>query len=111
MLRPKNRDCFIPTTHQSADKSIISLFGVECKAWRSRTRECMRPDSDPLITGSGKCPVTSPGHAKTKGDFTMNNSTNEIKTAKIPILNIRMMSDEEWNKLAYKNFLERRCYV
>ena len=26
----------------------------------------------------------------------------------IPILNIRIMSDDEWNKLAYRNYLERR---
>ena len=25
----------------------------------------------------------------------------------IPILNIRMMTDDEWNRLAYKNWLER----
>lgn len=29
------------------------------------------------------------------------------ETVKIPILNIRMMTDEEWNRLAYKNWLER----
>ena len=33
---------------------------------------------------------------------------NEKKDTRIPILNIRMMSDEEWNKLAYKNWLERK---
>lgn len=26
----------------------------------------------------------------------------------IPILNIRIMSDDEWNKLAYRNYLERQ---
>lgn len=26
----------------------------------------------------------------------------------IPILNIRIMSDDEWNKLAYRNYLEER---
>lgn len=39
----------------------------------------------------------------------MQTKTNEIKTAKLPILNIRMMSDEEWNRLAYRKELERRC--
>lgn len=28
-------------------------------------------------------------------------------TVKIPILNIRLMTDEEWNRLAYKNMLKR----
>lgn len=30
------------------------------------------------------------------------------KPALVPVMNIRMMSDEEWNKLAYKNWLERK---
>lgn len=25
----------------------------------------------------------------------------------IPVLNIKMMTDEEWNRLAYRNHLER----
>ena len=29
------------------------------------------------------------------------------KPVYIPVLNIRMMTDEEWNRLAYKNALER----
>lgn len=29
-------------------------------------------------------------------------------TQNIPVLKIRMMSDEEWNKLAYRNRQERR---
>lgn len=28
--------------------------------------------------------------------------------ANIPILNIRVMTDEEWNRIAYKNFLARK---
>lgn len=38
--------------------------------------------------------------------------TNEYKTedtTRIPIYNIRMMTDEEWNRLAYRNFLERQA--
>lgn len=31
------------------------------------------------------------------------------KTVNVPILNIRMMSDEEWNRLAYKNAMERKA--
>lgn len=27
---------------------------------------------------------------------------------KVPLLNIKMMTDEEWNRLAYKNYLERK---
>lgn len=29
------------------------------------------------------------------------------ETVKIPILNLRMISDEEWNRLAYLNRLQR----
>lgn len=35
-------------------------------------------------------------------------STANITLSQIPILNIRMMTDEEWNKLAYQNFIERQ---
>lgn len=31
------------------------------------------------------------------------------ETRSIPVYNIRMMSDEEWNRLAYKNYLERQA--
>lgn len=30
------------------------------------------------------------------------------KIKKIPVLKIRMMSDDEWNRLAYRNRIERR---
>ena len=30
-----------------------------------------------------------------------------LKTKCIPIVNIRMMTDEEWNRIAYRNYLER----
>lgn len=30
------------------------------------------------------------------------------ETKNIPVLKIRMMTDEEWNKLAYRNRQERR---
>lgn len=33
------------------------------------------------------------------------------ETRSIPVYNIRMMTDEEWNRLAYKNYLERRAKV
>ncbi len=29
------------------------------------------------------------------------------KTKKVPVYNVRMMTDDEWNRLAYKNFLKR----
>ena len=36
---------------------------------------------------------------------------NEIKSdniiVKVPVLKIKLMTDEEWNKLAYRNMLER----
>lgn len=28
-------------------------------------------------------------------------------TVQIPILNIKMMSDEEWNRLAHQNWIDR----
>ena len=31
------------------------------------------------------------------------------KMKKIPVYKIRMMSDEEWNRLAYRNALERQA--
>lgn len=31
------------------------------------------------------------------------------KTINVPILNIRMMTDDEWNRLAYRNMLERQA--
>lgn len=33
------------------------------------------------------------------------------KTTSVPVLNIRMMTDEEWNRLAYRNILERWAKV
>lgn len=27
----------------------------------------------------------------------------------VPVLDIKMMTDEEWNRLAYRNMLERRA--
>ena len=27
---------------------------------------------------------------------------------RVPLLNIKMMTDEEWNRLEYKNYLERK---
>ena len=49
-----------------------------------------------------------------KGDMTMEkqpitkdeNKKDNI-TVKVPILNIRLMTDEEWSRLAYKNMLKR----
>lgn len=35
-------------------------------------------------------------------------STANITLSQIPILNIRMMTDEEWNRIAYRNLLERQ---
>ena len=29
-------------------------------------------------------------------------------TKKVPVYNIRMMTDEEWNRLAYKNYLQNK---
>lgn len=35
------------------------------------------------------------------------NETKKNNAVKIPILSIRIMTDEEWNRLAYKNHIER----
>ncbi len=34
---------------------------------------------------------------------------SEQETKRIPIINIHVMADEEWNRIAYRNYLERRC--
>lgn len=33
-----------------------------------------------------------------------------VPVVKVPLINIRVMSDDEWNRLAYRNYLERKCY-
>lgn len=42
----------------------------------------------------------------------MNKETKNVKlsgkTVNVPILNIRQLTDEEWNQLARRNALERR---
>lgn len=38
---------------------------------------------------------------------TVKNETKKNSAVKIPILSIRIMTDEEWNRLAYKNMLKR----
>ena len=37
------------------------------------------------------------------------NTTLPKVTKDIPVLNIRMMTDDEWNRLAYRNRLEREA--
>ena len=39
----------------------------------------------------------------------MHTAKDKVKenTKDTPVLNIKMMSDEEWNRLAYLNYLER----
>lgn len=36
-----------------------------------------------------------------------NQKNNKDEIVKIPIINIKIMTDEEWNKLAYENYLKR----
>lgn len=36
---------------------------------------------------------------------------NNFKIAKIPRINIPVMSDDEWNRLAHRNFIERKYYM
>lgn len=38
-------------------------------------------------------------------------SMAEKEIKRIPIISIHVMSDEEWNQLAYRNWLERRCHA
>lgn len=40
---------------------------------------------------------------KQKQNITLSNATRLV-----PIINIRMMTDDEWNRLAYRNRLERQ---
>ena len=44
--------------------------------------------------------------AESTANITLSNRIREI-----PVLNIRMMTDDEWNRLAYRNYLERRVVV
>ena len=37
---------------------------------------------------------------------TKKQNSKEI-TVNVPVLNIRMMTDEEWNRLAYQQYLKR----
>lgn len=37
-----------------------------------------------------------------------NESRPKDDVRRIPVLHIRMMTDEEWNRLAYRNYLERK---
>lgn len=36
-------------------------------------------------------------------------NTDKKETRDIPIYKVRMMTDDEWNRLAYRNMLERRA--
>lgn len=38
---------------------------------------------------------------------TIKNEVKETIMVQIPIMNIRLMTDEEWNRLAYKKQLEK----
>ena len=41
-------------------------------------------------------------------DKTARAETITLSCIKVPILNIRMITDEEWNRLAYRNMFERQ---
>lgn len=34
--------------------------------------------------------------------------SGRTESIKVPILKIRMMTDDEWNRMAYRNFIERQ---
>lgn len=40
--------------------------------------------------------------------ITKDGEDRRTKSIKIPVYNLKMMTDEEWNRLAYKNHLERQ---
>lgn len=44
-----------------------------------------------------------------KRNITKDENKKDNITVKVPILNIRLITDEEWNRLAYKNYLERKA--
>lgn len=50
---------------------------------------------------------TSPTSFFTKEIDNMTKNKTSDKTKKVPVYNVRMMTDDEWNRLAYKNFLQR----
>ena len=42
-----------------------------------------------------------------KNETNIKNEVKETIMVQIPIMNLKQMSDEEWNRLAYKNMLKR----
>ncbi len=36
-------------------------------------------------------------------------SADEPVAVKVPLCDVRQITDDEWNRLAYRNYLERRC--
>lgn len=51
---------------------------------------------------------TSPTPLLAKEIDKMNKNKTADKTKKVPVYNVRMMTDDEWNRLAYKNYLQNR---
>lgn len=44
-------------------------------------------------------------------DMSMNNAKvdqNNKETKNLPIYNVKWLTDEEWNRLAYRNYLQRK---
>ena len=39
----------------------------------------------------------------------LKNEVKETIMVQIPIMNLKQMSDDEWNRLAYKYFIERKA--
>ena len=48
-------------------------------------------------------------YMKTKGEYSMQNTV--IEYAKVPLINIPMMSDDEWNRLVYRKSIERKYHM
>lgn len=39
----------------------------------------------------------------------ISNADNVNVIVNVPIFNIRMMTDDEWNRLAYQNYIDRKA--
>ena len=48
---------------------------------------------------------------KEKLDDRERSDSKQNSVARVPVMDLRMMADDEWNALAYRNWLERRCHA
>ncbi len=52
--------------------------------------------------------MVSHGITTKEENFGLAPSPDKITVAKVPLYDVRQMTDDEWNRLAYRNYLERR---